>query len=142
MEPIPTDKPILLFDGVCNLCNGTVRFLIRHDPDARLRFASLQSETGKRLINLCDAKTKDPLPDTVVFVYQGKCHLKSEAALRTLQVLGGPYYWFSRTLAWMPRPFRDMVYDWVSRNRHKWFGRTESCPLPSPDDQHRFLPGG
>lgn len=139
---IPTDKPILLFDGVCNLCNGIVRFLVRHDPEARLRFASLQSETGKRLMHLCDAKTDEPLPDTVVLIYKGKCYIKSEAALRTLQVLGGPFVWFSRSLSWVPRSFRDAAYDWVSRNRHQWFGKSESCPLPSPENGHRFLPGG
>jgi predicted DCC family thiol-disulfide oxidoreductase YuxK len=139
---VPLDKPILLFDGECNLCNGAVRFIIRNDPQARIRYASLQSETGSYLLDICDAKTKDSLPDTVVLIHEGKCYIKSTAALRTLQLLGGVYAWFSRLLSWIPRSFRDWVYDWVSRNRKQWFGKGDICPLPSPEDSRRFLPGG
>ena len=141
-HPLPVDRPVLLFDGVCNLCNGIVRFLISQDPEGRLRYASLQSEAGRRLLAVCDAKMEDPLPNTVVLVQEGKCYIKSEAALRTLQVLGGGYSWFSRSLSWFPRPFRDLVYDWVSRNRYRWFGKKDSCLLPTPELNNRFLPGG
>lgn len=141
-QPLPTDKPVLLFDGVCNLCNGIIRFLIRHDPEERLRFASLQSEAGQQLLALCDARTDHPLPNTVVLVQEGKCYTKSEAALRTLQVLGRGYSWLSRSLSWFPRPLRDAVYDWVSRNRYRWFGKRDACLLPTPDLNRRFLPGG
>jgi predicted DCC family thiol-disulfide oxidoreductase YuxK len=133
------DSPILLFDGQCTLCNSLVRFLIRFDPHGRIRFAALPSEVGRRLLQVCASGTPPSLPDTVVLFYQGRCYIKSEAALQTMGHLGGLFAWISRVLALIPLAFRDWVYDWIARNRYTWFGKNKICPAPSPADQHRFL---
>jgi predicted DCC family thiol-disulfide oxidoreductase YuxK len=134
----PADqRPIVLFDGVCNLCNGLVQFVIRRDPPpARLRFAALQSNAGQQLLREHGLSTVDL--DTFVFIEAGVAHVRSTAALRLLKRLGLPW-----SLAWcaviVPRPLRDAVYRWISRNRYRWFGVRESCMVPSAELRSRFL---
>jgi predicted DCC family thiol-disulfide oxidoreductase YuxK len=132
----PARHPIVLFDGVCNLCNGTVRFLIERDPRARLRFASLQSGFGRALQ---ERHGLDPdALDTFVVVDGEGVHLRSDAILRLLAGLPAPW----RGLAWLrllPRPLRDALYGVVVRNRYRWFGRRDECLLPTPELRARFL---
>lgn len=126
----------LLFDGVCNLCNGSVRWVIRHDPDARFRFASLQSAAGRALL----AGHQLPLDAmaTVVLVDGDRHWVKSDAAFEVLSRLGG-YWSILRPLRALPRPFRDAIYDLVARHRYRWFGKRDECWVPTPELRARFL---
>jgi predicted DCC family thiol-disulfide oxidoreductase YuxK len=128
--------PILLFDGVCNLCHGSVRFLLEHDRAARFRFAPLQSELGRALLAQF-ALDVDAL-DTVVLIDADGVHTRSDAALRSARLLGAPWSW-SWLLAAIPRPLRDAAYAFVVRRRYRWFGRKDACPLPRPEWRDRFL---
>lgn len=131
------ERPIVLFDGVCNLCNGLVQFVIRRDPaPARFRFAALQSNAGQKLLREHGLSTVDL--DTFVLIDAGVAHVRSSAALRVLKHLGLPW-----SLAWcaviVPQPLRDAVYRWIARNRYRWFGVRESCMVPSAELRSRFL---
>ena len=128
--------PILLFDGVCNLCHAAVRFVLRHDREAVFRFAPLDSEIGRRL--MADRFPDGDPPDSVILIEDGQLHVRSEAALRIARRLGGPWsaLWVLRLLpTWM----RDRVYDAVARNRYRWFGRMDACPGPDARVRDRFL---
>lgn len=128
--------PVLLFDGECNLCNRFVQKVIRMDPTALFRFASLQSEAGKRLTS--KAKVSGPLPDSVVLVDAEGTYFFSEAALRVYWHLGR----FRPLLGiafLIPRGIRDAVYRVIAKNRYKWFGRRDSCMVPTPELKDRFL---
>jgi predicted DCC family thiol-disulfide oxidoreductase YuxK len=130
------DQPILLFDGVCNLCSGAVQFVIRHDREGCFRFAALQSETGRRL--LVEHGLPPDALDTFVLVVGPRAFVRSDAALETARRLSGAWRWLA-LLAWVPRPIRDLAYGVVVRNRYRWFGRRESCMVPTPDLARRFL---
>ncbi len=128
--------PVLLFDGVCNLCNGLVQFVIRRDPEGHFRFASLQSEAGQTLAAEAGLPTDDLT--TAVLYHQGHFHLKSDMALEVARQLGGFWRVFY-AFRIIPRAIRNAVYDWVARNRYQWFGKRESCMIPTPDLKARFL---
>lgn len=127
---------IILFDGVCNLCNRTVDYIIRNDPDGIFRFASLQSEVGKDLAaeHGIDAQAVS----SIVLIENGHAYLRSTATLRVYRRLTGParLLWLLRVV---PRPIRDVVYKFVAKRRYWWFGKRDSCRLPSEADQARFL---
>ncbi len=127
---------ILLFDGVCNLCNGAVRWVILRDSAARFRFASLQSEAGRGLL----AQHQLPVDalDTVVLVEGDRHWVRSDAAFEVLRRIGGGWALLS-ALRIVPRPLRDLVYQWVARNRYRWFGRRDECLVPTPELRARFL---
>lgn len=128
--------PVLLFDGVCNLCHASVRFVLERDRAARFRFAPLQSEIGRALLA---RHGFDPTAlDTVVLVDADGAHVRSDGALRTLRALGAPWSWLG-VLRIIPRPLRDAVYDWIARHRYRWFGKQDACPLPRPEWRERFL---
>jgi predicted DCC family thiol-disulfide oxidoreductase YuxK len=127
---------VILFDGVCNLCNGAVRFVIERDRAARFQFAALQSAAAAPLLG--DAASGQSLPDSIVLVENGRVFTRSTAALRIARGLSFPWsaaYWFIA----VPRPFRDWVYDLVARNRYNWFGRRDICMVPTPALRARFL---
>ena len=136
MPTVPDTGPVLLFDGVCNLCNGTVQFIIPRDPNRRIRFAPLQSETGRELAARCGISTEDL--ETLVLVEGEACYTRSEAAICVARHLGGVYA-LAGLLRVVPRPLRDRVYDFVAAHRYQWFGRRESCMVPSPETAGRFL---
>ena len=122
----------VLFDGVCNLCNGAVRFILARDPAARFRFASLQSDAARRLLG-------DGGPaETIVLLDAGKTYVKSTAALRIARGLRFPWPLLYAFVA-VPRPVRDLIYDWVARHRYRWFGKRDTCMLPTPELRERFL---
>lgn len=129
-------EAIVLFDGVCNLCNGTVRFVSRRDPVGKLRYASLQSDYGQRTLERFN-RPKDEL-DTFILLEDDRIHTRSTAALRLTRYLRFPWPLLSVFLG-VPRPLRDAAYNWVARNRYAWFGRVEACPLPTPELESRFL---
>lgn len=135
-KPRPDPRPIVLFDGVCNLCSGSVQFLIRRDPRARLRFAALQSATGRRLQT---ERGMDPEAlASIVLVEGDRFWAESGAVLRIVRYLEGAWPLLSAFLL-VPRPLRDLVYRWIAAHRYRWFGKKESCWLPTEELKARFL---
>lgn len=127
---------ILLFDGVCNLCSGTVRFVLARDCRHRIRFASLQSSVARDLLGRAGVPL-DRL-DTLVLLDGGSVYVRSDAALRIAGKLCRA--WPLLRAFWIvPRPLRDLVYDWIARNRYRWFGRTDACWIPEAPVRDRFL---
>ncbi|WP_135305711.1 thiol-disulfide oxidoreductase DCC family protein [Haloarcula amylovorans] len=137
-RPPSTDHPVLLFDGVCNLCNGVVQFLVPRDLDGRLRFAPLQSEAGKALLARSGLPTDDL--ESVVLVEGDRAYTKSGAVVRVAELLGWPYR-LASVGRLLPRRLRDTLYDFVADNRYDWFGRKEQCMIPDEDVSDRFLDG-
>ncbi len=131
--------PILLFDGVCNLCNNSIQFVIERDSDATFRFAPLQSPLAQELLDECEY-TGDRF-DSVVLVENGTCYSKSDAVIRAGRYLGGLYRLLTLGRVF-PRWLRNRVYDFVANRRYGWFGKRESCMMPTPDIEERFLAGG
>lgn len=129
-------ETIVLFDGVCNLCNGAVQFLLRRDRERRLRFASLQSRAGQALLRQHGMAT-DTL-ETIVVLENGRARVQSDAALLLARRLPWPWPLLAVCLV-CPRPLRDALYAFVARHRYRWFGRHESCLLPTPETADRFL---
>lgn len=124
-EQIP--NRVLLFDGVCNLCNGAVQFIIKRDPDGLISFTSLQSETGQSLLK------KSGLPtdqfDSFVFIEDGQVYTKSTAAIKVFKHLRGPWRLFVLFFA-VPKPVRDTIYSIIAKNRYKWFGKKMNACSP------------
>jgi predicted DCC family thiol-disulfide oxidoreductase YuxK len=135
-------RPLILFDGVCNLCNSTVQWVIERDKQARFDFSSLQSDAARReLEKVLDASEIDALPDSIVLVDSDGVHTRSAAALRITRGLGFPYALLGLGVL-VPRPIRDAVYDVIARRRYRWFGQLDSCMTPTPDVAERFLDAG
>lgn len=131
------EPPIVLFDGVCNFCNGIVNFLIRQDKKKVFRFAALQSPVGRQLLQ--QYHLPEEKMDTFVLIDNGKAYLRSSAALQLYKQLS--WYWKWTQVFWLvPRFIRDAVYDLIARNRYLLFGKKEECMLPTPDIRSRFLP--
>ncbi|MGZ0052952.1 thiol-disulfide oxidoreductase DCC family protein [Brevibacillus gelatini] len=128
---------LLLFDGVCHLCNSAVQFILKRDPSGSIHFASLQSEKAKQLLS---RYSYDPSElSTVVLIAHGRLYTKSDAILRVARKLSGAWplcFYLGRLF---PRPFRDFAYDWVAKNRYRWFGKQEQCMLPTAEIKSRFL---
>lgn len=125
---------VLFFDGVCNLCNRTVDFLIRRDKKHVLRFAPLQGSSAQRMLK---ADLIEALP-SVVFLDKDGVYQRSTAVLRAVAKLGGLWP-AAKVLLIIPRPVRDAVYNWIARNRYKWFGKRDTCRLPTPQERAMFL---
>lgn len=132
--------PVVLFDGVCNLCTASVQFIVARDPRGTIRFASLQSRAAGRLLAPLGV-TPAPEPQTVLLLEDGRLYTRSTAALRIARKLSGLWPLLIVFLA-VPRPLRDAVYDFIGRHRYRWFGRTEACWLPTPALRARFLDAG
>jgi len=130
------DQPILLFDGVCNLCHGTVRFVLRHERRPDLRFCALQSEVGAQLLTRHGISTD--YRGSLILVEGGSVLLKSDAAIRIACYLKWPWSW-GRVAVIFPRSLRDLAYDVIARNRYRWFGRHDVCQLPTADLRSRLL---
>ncbi len=130
------EHPVLLFDGVCNLCNTSVQFIIDKDPESKFNFASLQSDIGGELLKQFNLSNEQL--DSVVLIKNDKAYTRSSAALQVLRTLGGAWSLLYGLII-IPKPIRDIIYDWVAKNRYKWFGKQESCWLPTPDLRARFL---
>ena len=138
---MPISSPdVILFDGVCNLCNGFVQFIIRRDPAGRFRFAALQSDAGRALLAAqgLEAATLALAPESVLLLSGGRVYSHSAAVLGIARRLGG--VWRLAAVGWvLPQGLRDALYRFVARHRYQWFGRQESCLLPSPALRSRFL---
>ncbi|MGB7220220.1 MAG: thiol-disulfide oxidoreductase DCC family protein [Vicinamibacterales bacterium] len=127
---------IVLFDGVCNLCNGFVRFVIARDPARRFQFAPLQSDAAGRVMR--EAGGAGAATDSIVLIEDGRLYVRSAAALRIAKGLGLPWS-LAFGLTVVPRPLRDWVYDGVARSRYSWFGKRDVCMTPTPEAKSRFL---
>jgi predicted DCC family thiol-disulfide oxidoreductase YuxK len=130
------ENSIILFDGVCNLCDGVVQIVLNKDKKARFRFAALQSERGTALLKQFGLSTTNY--NSFVLIESGRVFQKSTAALRVLKGLGGVWILLYAFII-VPRPIRDYIYDWVARNRYRFFGKKEECMLPTPEIRARFL---
>ena len=130
------NRPVLLYDGVCNLCNGMVRFVIRWDRKKEIQFASLQSETGKSYLEELGLPTDDF--DTLVYLKAGKHFIRSSAVLEVLKDMGGFWRLFYIFII-IPSCLRDQVYRIVAWLRYRVFGKRDTCKLPSPEIKERFL---
>lgn len=134
---LPKDKKIVLFDGVCNLCNGAVTFIIEHDKKDIFRFASLQSEIGKQLVAERGMDSEEL--DSIILIDPGVAYYrKSTAALEISRELSGGYSLLKNFL-FIPESLRDGIYNFVANNRYKWYGKKESCMIPTPELKAKFL---
>lgn len=131
------DKPLVLFDGVCNLCSETVQFVIRQEPDGKLLFSSLQSALGQKLLSQNGLETDSF--DTLLFFANGQLYNRSTAALKLLPYFKNRLWLLLYLLIWIPRPVRDFFYKIIARNRYRWFGKKEFCWMPTPELKARFV---
>ena len=132
-------RPVILFDGVCNLCNFTIQWVIEHDNEGRFDFATLQSDAARReLGKVMEEREIDALPDSIVLLDSDGVHVRSAAALRITRGLGSQFALLRLGMV-PPRPIRDAVYNLIARHRYRWFGRRDTCMTPTPDPAARFL---
>ncbi len=129
-------KPVLLFDGVCNLCNRWVNFVIDRDPEARILFAPLQSDAARRLLKQFDIDV-DAM-DTVILLDQEKVYERSDAVLHLAGYLKGPVRLLRAGII-VPRFLRNALYDFIAKKRYRWFGQRNECRMPEPELKNRFL---
>ena len=129
-------SPVILFDGVCNLCNGFVTFVIARDPGGRFKFGPLQSPAAERLLG--DIFSRDRWPDSVVLVENGRVWTRSAAALRIARGLTFPWP-LAYAFVVVPRPIRDWIYNLIARRRYQWFGQRDVCMMPTPARAARFI---
>lgn len=127
---------LVLFDGVCNLCNNAVDFIIRNDKKDKFKVGALQDSAVKDILK--EYSLDEDYLDSLVLIQGDQVFYKSSAALRIAKALGGIWQilYFGIIL---PRPFRDRIYDWIGKNRYKWFGKKETCRLPTPEEKKKFL---
>ncbi len=130
------ENDVLLFDGICNLCNRFVQFLITRDTKRKFKFASLQSEAGQQILNRFKLDQKKF--NSFVLIKEDQYFIKSTAALIVLKELGGGWKLFYAFIL-LPRPIRDAVYNLVSKSRYRVFGKRATCMIPTPEQADRFL---
>ncbi len=137
IEDLPKDKKIILFDGVCNLCDSSVQYVIKHDKKDIFRFVALQSELGQKILNHIGI---NPIhTDSIVLYEPGiSYYYKSTAALEIAKGLSG-IFTLASIFTLLPSEIRDFIYDYVARNRYKWYGKKEVCMIPTPELKDKFL---
>jgi predicted DCC family thiol-disulfide oxidoreductase YuxK len=132
------NNPILLFDGECTFCDGTVNWVIDRDPGARFRFAPLQSSAGQALCTKHGINVD--VTDSLVVISDERALVYSSAAIEVARHLRWP--WRALTMFWLiPRPIRNLMYRAFAQHRYRWFGRLEECRVPTPELRSRFLEG-
>lgn len=131
------NNPLVIFDGVCNLCNSTVQFIIKEDKKKIFRFSPFQSDFAKPIVRKFGLK--EIADKSVILIINGKAYTKSSAILRILMQFGGYYKFFALLMYLIPAFLRDIIYNFISSNRYKWFGRKETCMIPAEDLMERFL---
>ena len=134
--PKEDDRPVLVFDGLCNLCSGAVRFVIRYDRNEIIRFASLQSATGQKLAR--EYGLSERKIDSILLIKNNSAYIKSAAVLEIARCLPFPWPLVS-ALGCLPSKFLDLVYDFIARHRYRWFGKREKCLLPTRAIKAHFL---
>jgi predicted DCC family thiol-disulfide oxidoreductase YuxK len=138
MNNVTSDQEkIILFDGVCNLCNGSVIFILQHEPSPVFKFASIQSEAGKELLRWCGLP--DDYSEAVVLIDNGRLYLGSTAALKIGQTLKFPWSFLSSAGFVVPGFFRDWVYRQIAKHRYQWFGKRDVCMVPGQELKSRFF---
>lgn len=130
------NKSIIFFDGVCNLCNNSVKFIIKRDKHKRFLYASLQSDAARDI--LLQFKIKNSNLDSIILLENGKFYQKSTAILKIAKQLNGLWK-LNYGFLIIPKLMRDFIYDIIAKNRYKWFGKRETCMLPTGDMKLRFL---
>ena len=125
-----------MFDGICNLCNQSVQFVIEHDSKNQFRFASLQSDFGQDFLK--KNKLEAIQFDSIVFIEDDQFYTKSSAALKIAKYLDGLTSWLTIFMI-VPKPLRDIVYSFIAKNRYRWFGKNESCWLPTKELKAKFI---
>ncbi|WP_411895176.1 thiol-disulfide oxidoreductase DCC family protein [Winogradskyella sp. A2] len=138
IDNIPKDKQVILFDGVCNLCNSSVLYVIKRDKKNKFLFAPLQSEIGNEIIEEFKIDTKKTDSILLFDPINHKIYHKSSAALRIANQLNYPTKLLSIFFI-IPTVLRDLVYNYIAKNRYKWFGRKDACMIPTPDLQAKFM---
>ena len=137
MIDLPTNKKIILFDGVCNFCNDAVLKIIRYDKNNQFVFTSLQSEIGIEITNYLGIDTSK-IDSIVLYEPNASYDIKSSAALKIMKDFGG--FWNVSQIFWaLPEGFRNVVYDFIAKNRYKWFGKKETCMIPTKEIQEKFI---
>ncbi len=126
---------LVLFDGVCSLCNGSVDLIVRNEDGNALKFASIQSDLGKKVI---EKSGLEGLPDSLLFYSEGVVYAESDAVLRVVKFLKMPYKWLV-VFRVIPRMFRDCVYRLIARNRYRWFGKRDICRVPTIQEREKIL---
>ena len=137
MENLVDKNPILLFDGVCNLCNHSVQFCIDNDKNGKIHYASLQSDIGQSYLTKFKMSGTDL--NSVVLIEGERFYTKSDAPLRLVKYFDKKIWRLSAIFFIVPKFIRDAIYNYIAKNRYKWFGKQESCRLPTPDLRSRFL---
>ncbi|QEE50626.1 DUF393 domain-containing protein [Flavobacterium alkalisoli] len=137
MENLPRDKKIILFDGVCNLCDSTVQFIIKLDKKDIFRFVALQSDLGEEIVNHIGIdRTKT---DSIILYEPGTAYYyKAEAAIKIAAQLGG-LFTLMNIFTILPKSVSNSVYDYIAKNRYKWYGKKDECMIPTPEMKTKFL---
>lgn len=137
MQNLPPNKKIILFDGVCNLCNSAVQFVIKHDGKDVFRFVALQSELGQQILKHIGVNPVNI--DSIVLYEPGVAYYyKSSAAIEIARSLGG-FWHFGTVFKVIPTGIRNLLYDYIAKNRYKWYGKKESCMIPTLELKIKFL---
>jgi predicted DCC family thiol-disulfide oxidoreductase YuxK len=137
MKNLPQNKKIILFDGICNLCNSSVQYVIKRDKKDIFRFVALQSELGQEILNHIGINPKH-IDSIVLYIPGVAYYYKSSAALEIAKNLGGVFT-PSTVFKMIPSRLRDFVYDYIAKNRYKWYGKQESCMIPTLELKAKFL---
>ena len=137
MINLPEHKQLILFDGICNLCNASVNYVIKHDKKDVFRFAALQSEIGKLIVNEFNNDIKK-IDSIILFSEEQKLSYKSTAALKIAKHLGFPQNMMVVFFI-VPAFIRNWVYDYIAKSRYKWYGKRDTCMVPAPELQNKFL---
>ncbi len=127
---------VILFDGYCNLCSSSVQFIVRHDPNAKFKFSSLQSESAKKLIRQFASPSQNL--ESIVLIEENKFYFKADAALRIAKQLKFPISMLS-IFTLLPKFIRDGIYNWIAKNRYRWFGKKMECMVPDKSLSERFI---
>lgn len=137
ISELPINKKIILFDGVCNLCEASVQFVIQHDKKDIFRFVALQSELGQKIIHHIGIQNQNI--DSVILYKPGVAYYyKSSAALQIAKNLGG-FFHFGTFFKIIPTGLRNVLYDYIAKNRYQWYGKKESCMIPTAELKAKFL---
>lgn len=137
MDNLPKDKKIILFDGVCNLCDATVQFIIKRDSKDIFRFVAIQSELGQQIVNHIGIDTSKT--DSIILYEPGHAYYyKAEAAIKIAKKLGGIFVLMG-IFSILPKWLSNRVYDYIAKNRYKWYGKKEACMIPTPQMRAKFL---
>ena len=134
---LPENKQIILFDGVCNFCDASVQFVIKHDKKDIFRFVALQSDLGQKIIQHIGIQSKN-IDSVILYVPGVAYYYKSNAALEIAKNLGG-FFHFGTIFKIIPTAVRNVLYDYIAKNRYEWYGKKESCMIPTPELKAKFL---